>query len=187
MTLQSNLGPLKIHRLPNFTEPKMGRVTSTRDYSKYGRIEVVFLDYGVPCPVWVIGDIDREPVEGDMVLIGYMEGRGDRPYLIGYMKNSSYSTNFIQVKKDLIRVQLPIHQIEQDVSENLLDDSKQDQRAYMELTPTHSRFNFPTSSDGSTPPAYIEITAGGINIYHPTGNVEVQLPLGDLNVTHPVS
>lgn len=178
MQHQSSLGSRKIHRAPSYNTTKIGRVTSVKDYEKWGRIEVVFLDYGQPLPVWVVGDIERKPVEGDHVIIGYIDGRRDAPYLIGFVKNKSYTTNFIRVEKDKIRIQLPVFDVgvkngtaHNDVKGHLLDESKLPQRAYVELSSNQAKISFPTSK--SSPPAHIKITSEGMEMYHPT-NVTIQ-------------
>ncbi|AKG36083.1 hypothetical protein [Paenibacillus durus] len=171
---QAALGGQTTNRMPSFNTSRFARVTSAKDYNKYGRIEVIFLDYSVPVPVWVVGDIEREPVAGDSVLIGYMDGRKDCPYLVGFVKNESHTTNFVVVKKDKIKLQLPIFGIGEkdspatkDVAGNLLDNSKQEERVYIEATPDHALISFPTSEDGSTAPATIKVTADGVEINHP--------------------
>ncbi len=189
MKEQSSLGGRTIHRSPSYNQNKIGRVTSIKDFHKYGRIEVIFLDYSQPVPVWVFNDIDREPVEGDQVLVGYVDGRRDTPYVIGFLKNGSYTTNFVVVKKDKIKLQLPIFDIgvkdgvaHKDVQTHLLDNNNQAQRAYIELTPTEALLKFPTSKDGSTPPAHFKVTATGMEAFHPTGNFVVKLPKGEMHI-----
>jgi len=184
---QSALGGKSVNRLPKFDSTRLAHVTSTKNYEKYGRIEVVFLDYSQPVPVWVIGGIDREPVEGDTVIVGYLDNRKDAPYLAGFLRNSSYGTNFITVKRDLIKLQLPIFEIgvkdgtaDKDVQGHLLDDSKQSQRAYVELTPAHALISFPVDKSGSA--ATIKITQAGFEFFHPTGNAIFKLPNGHLDV-----
>ena len=189
MQEQSSLGGRVISRLPNYTHTKIGRVTSVKDFHKYGRIEVIFLDYSQPAPVWVFNDIDREPVEGDQVLVGFIEGRKDAPYVIGFLKNASYTTNFVVVKKDKIKLQLPIFDIgikngkaHKDVQEHLLDNNKQSERAYIELTPDGILASFPVDKDGAEPPAHIKIDASGIELFHPTGNITLNVPKGIVDV-----
>lgn len=128
---QAGLGNKKIHRMPTYTETQIGRVTSANDFKKYGRIEVIFLDYGQPFPVWVSGDIDREPVSGDQVLVGFIQGRQDNPYMLGYVRNEAYTSNFILVEKDKITLQLPTDP--EDIKGHLLDDSKKDSRVIIEI------------------------------------------------------
>jgi uncharacterized Zn-binding protein involved in type VI secretion len=174
MAGQNAFGSKQVHRDPDFSGvTKIARVTSAVDFNQFGRIEVIFLDYGQPMPVWVVGDIEREPVAGDQVIIGYIDGRKDSPYLIGFVKNKSYTTNFVVVKKDKIKFQLPIFDIgvidgkaHKDTEGNLLDNSKQAERAYIELTPTYALLSFPTSPTGATEPAIIKVTATGIDITH---------------------
>ncbi len=171
---QAALGGQTTNRMPAFNATRPARVTSTKDFNKYGRIEVIFLDYSVPLPIWVVGDIDREPMPGDSVLVSYMDGRKDCPYLAGFIKNESYGTNFFVMKSDKIKLQLPIYGIGEkdskatkDVQGHLLDNARQKDRAYIELTPTHALVSFPTSEDGSTVPATITVTADGVTITHP--------------------
>jgi hypothetical protein len=171
---QSSLGPKHVHRLPAFHETKLARITSTREYLKYGRVEVIFLDYSHPVAVWVIGDLDREPTEGDRVLISYMEGRHDAPYIVGFVRNKAYTSNFITVKKDKIKIQLPVFGIgtdgskaDKDIQGHLLDDTKQNERAYIEISPSEVAINFPFDATGVKSPATIKLTASGIEINHP--------------------
>ncbi|MNN15435.1 hypothetical protein D3C81_1285380 [compost metagenome] len=126
------------------------------DYTKYGRIDVIALDYSQPAPVWVVNELEREPVEGDQVLIGYIEGRKDMPYLHGFLKNKNYTTNFVVVKKNKIKLQLPVFEIgvidgtsHKDIISNLLDNTKQDERATFEMTPDHLMVHYPFNKDMS--------------------------------------
>lgn len=206
MQEQAGLGQRKEHRAPTYSQNKIGRVTSTADYAKYGRINVMFLDYGQPAPVWVIGDLDREPVTGDSVIVGWLDGRKDAPYLQGFVKNEAYTTNFISVAKDKVRVQLPVYDIgtkggvsAQDVDGNLLDEGNLPKRAYVELTPDGVTVSFPTSKTGSTPPATITLTATDVTIEHPLkvnitspkdisitstgGNVSLSAPSGNVTAS----
>ncbi|CAJ1315909.1 hypothetical protein [Paenibacillus nuruki] len=202
---QSALGGRTVNRQPPFNSARLAKVTSTKDYSKFSRIEVIFLDYSQPVPVWVMNDIDREPVVGDSVLIGYIDNRKDSPYLIGFQKNSSYSTNFISVQQDKIKLQLPVYDVgikdglaHKDVQSNLLDDSNQLKRAYIELDPDHALVSFPTDRVGKPATftidknkveasypvgdelAYIRMNAEGFEFFHPTGSATFKLPKGDI-------
>lgn len=202
---QSALGGRTVNRQPPFNSSRLAKVTSIKDYMKFGRIEVIFLDYSQPVPVWVMNDIDREPVVGDSVLIGYIDNRKDSPYFIGFQKNSSYATNFISVQQGKIKLQLPIHDIgikdgiaHKDVQSNLLDDSNQLKRAYIELDPDHAIVSFPTDRLGkpatftinkneveATYPvgddtAYIRMNEDGFVFYHPTGSAVFKLPQGTI-------
>lgn len=99
--MQSSLGGARPHVMPSYTITKLARVTGTKNYTK-GKIEVTFLDHGKASPVWIIGDLDREPAEGDMVLIGFIDGRKDSPYLAGFVANQSKTSNMVRVNKDRI-------------------------------------------------------------------------------------
>lgn len=171
---QNALGGRTIHRAPSYTQAKIGRVTSIQDYKRYGKIEVVFLDYGMPFPVWVIGDLDREPVSGDQVVVGYMEGRKDSPYLAGYIKNESYTSNFVQIQQDRIRMQLPVFDVGErngdahnEAKTGMVDDNQPHanslthHRAYVELTPEHALISFPYDPNHVEPPVTIKLTTEG--------------------------
>ena len=154
---QTALGDKKLHKHPKFTDTKIGRITATKGYKDYGRIEVIFLDYSQPCPVWVTGHVDREPVEGDQVLVGFIDGRADAPYLIGFIRNESYTANFISVEKGAIKIQLPVIEALKDIKENLLDDSKASQRAY------------------------VIVKSNSIEIHHPDGDINI-IASGTINL-----
>jgi hypothetical protein len=173
---QSALGGRHVNRLPGFNTNRQARVTSAKDFHTLGRIEVLFIDYSQPMPVWVVGDVDREPVPGDFVIIGYMDGRKDMPFLQGFVKNQAYTTNFIMIQKDKIKLQLPVFAVgvkdgtaHNDVKTHLMDNAKQNQRAFIELTETHVLVSFPTSEDGSTPPATITVSKDAMELNHPKG------------------
>ncbi len=203
MKNQSSLGGRTVNRQPEFGANRLAKVTSAKDYLKYGRIEVIFLDYSQPVPVWVFNDIDREPVEGDTVLIGYMDNRKDAPFMIGFQRNGSYGSNFIAASRDKIRLQLPIFDIgvkgglaDQDTQGNLLDESKLPTRAYVELSPEQAVIHYPANKEGSTSSitmtaedttikhatGYIKITDTGFEFFHPTGSAVFKLPQGDIKV-----
>lgn len=139
---QSALGTHRVvHVKPSYVKSRIGKIRSVRDYQTKGFIEVQFLNYGLPFPVWVVGDLDREPSEGDMVVIGYMEGRKDAPYLAGFVRNQSVTSNYIVVTEDTIRFQLPIDS--KDKTGHMLDDSKLSTRAYIEVTANQITLNHP--------------------------------------------
>jgi hypothetical protein len=150
------LGQKKLHKSPQYTMDKIGRVTSAADYKTKARIEVEFLDHGKCMPVWVVGDVDREPMPGDMVVIGYMEGRKDCPYLRAFVRNESYTANYIEVGLEYIRFQLPKNKDDREKSMN--DDSLKSSRVY------------------------IELNASGIALYHPDGDVFLNAPKGNVNI-----
>ncbi len=203
MKNQSSLGGRTINRQPEFGANRLAKVTSTKDYTKFGRIEVIFLDYSQPVPVWVINNIDREPVEGDTVLVGYMDNRKDSPYMIGFQRNSSYGSNFITAARDKIRVQLPVFDIgvkgglaHQDTQGNLLDESKLPTRAYVELSADKAVIHYPADKEGAASSitmtatdttikygtGHIKISETGFEFFHPTGSALFKLPQGDMKV-----
>lgn len=152
----NSLGDRKLHKNPSYFMDKMARVKSAADFRTKGRIEVEFIDHGKCMPVWVVGDVDREPVTGDMVIVGYMEGRKDAPYLKSFIRNESYTANYIEVGKDYIRLQLP--KVKEDREKHMLDNSRKASRAY------------------------IELNANGIAFNHPSGDVTVNVPKGKMNI-----
>jgi hypothetical protein len=129
---QSGLGAKTIKRQPTYDMTQIGRVVGVADYVKYGRIEVIFLDYSKPFPVWVNGSVDRAPVAGDQVLVGFIKGRQDAPYLAGFIRNESYTSNFVLIESDRIVLQLPIDT--EDSDGHLLDDTRKASRVSVELT-----------------------------------------------------
>jgi hypothetical protein len=185
---QSSLGNRRIHRTPAHTQSKIGRVTSIKDYRDYGKIEVVFLDYGMPFPVWVVGDLDREPVTGDQVIVGYMEGRKDAPYLAGFVKNESYTSNFVQVSMNKIRLQLPVFEVgvrggdaHKEAQSGLTSDQTlKHHRAYVELTPDHALISFPHDSGYSASPVTIKLTKAGV-IEMDANSIEMNANSIDMN------
>lgn len=150
----NSLGTKRVHRNPSYFMDKLGRVTSAADFRSKARIEVQFLDHGKCMPVWVVGDVDREPVAGDMVIIGYMEGRKDSPYLKAFVRNETYTANYIEVGKDYIRFQLPKNT--DDRAKHMLEDAKKSSRVYLELN------------------------ANGISLYHPDGDIFLNTPKGNV-------
>jgi hypothetical protein len=132
MKTQSSLGREQTYNVPMYDQTQIGHVTSIKDYKKYGRIGVIFLDHSQPVNVWAIGcSMDREPVEGDMVLVGFIQGRPDSPYMINFVRNESYTSNFVVVDKDKILIQFTTDL--EDIREHLLDDAKKPQRMKIEL------------------------------------------------------
>ena len=172
MAVQSSLGEKKVNRFPSFTKNNIGRVTKNSDYEAHGIIEVVMLDYSKPFPVWVVGDIDRKPMTGDMVLVGYIDGRKDAPYLVGFVKNKSYTTNFIEVREDRIRVQLPVKQIgvkdgtaHNDTKTNLTSDGNLPNRGYVEIKGAKITIHHPSE---------VDIVSGGNIGITAIGNITMQ-------------
>lgn len=147
MQTQSALGNKVLNRLPDFSQTFLGRVTSVKDFDR-GRVEIALIDGGTPIVASVVGQIARKPVEGDKVLISYISGRPDAPYLLGFVHKDSFSSDSIRVEKDKITVKLPNNAASVELSEN-------------GTVRINSKFG--------TTNAYINITASGIEIYHPNG------------------
>lgn len=142
MREQSALGANKAYTCPTYNLTQIGRVISTGQYKKYGMVEVVFNDYSKPFPVWVVSEVDRQPIEGDMVLVGFIQGRHDAPYLMGYIRNESYTSNYISIEKDRIILQIPTS--DADKKAHLLEDSGKDTRVYVEVKASEVVIHAPT-------------------------------------------
>jgi hypothetical protein len=147
MQEQAALGNRQVYSKPSYSLTQVGRVVSVGNYDKTGTIEVVFLDYSKPFPVWVNGDIDRKPTEGDLVLVGFIQERQDAPYLAGFVRNESYTANFIKVEKDRIVIQLPTDT--EDIKGHLLDDNKQTTRKSIVVTASGITINGNISVNGN--------------------------------------
>lgn len=107
MPRQNALGKREVHKMPSFNDTRIARVTGTSKYETYGMIDVICLDYSQPFPVWVSGDIDRKPSDGDQVLIGFIHGRKDAPYLISFVRGYTATDDYIKVEKGKITLQIP--------------------------------------------------------------------------------
>lgn len=146
MQEQSSLGNRFIVGKQPYNQTQIGKVTSTANYEAYGRIEVAFLDYSKPAPVWVVGDLDRAPVAGDLVLVGFIQNRSDAPYLAGYVRNECYTANFVKIEKDKITIQMPT--VAADINGHLLDTSMKGSRVSIELTASGVAINGSISCTG---------------------------------------
>ena len=165
---QTSLGTKKLHVRPRYDQVQIGYVTSTKDYKAYGRVNVVCLDYSVPFPVWVSGSIDREPVEGDQVILGFLLGRPDAPYLAGFVRNESYTSNFIRVEQDRIILQIPTDL--EDIKSHLMDDSKSESRITIELTVGGIKFRGEVTATNVTA---TNVTATNVTATNVTASGEV--------------
>lgn len=132
MQEQSSLGNRKVHDQISYNMTQIGRVTSTANYDTVGRIEVAFLDYSKPAPVWVVGSLDKKPVEGDLVLVGFIQGRADAPYLAGFVRNDHYTANYIKVEKDRVVIQIATNAA--DIAAHMVDDQLKPTRSIVEIT-----------------------------------------------------
>lgn len=108
---QSSLGAPSLHSYPRFDTVRVARVTGTTDW-KLGKIEVMFNDGispgGVPVPVALIENgLNIEPCEGDWVLVGYINGKKNSPYFIGFYANKYALANRISVTKEEIKLEFP--------------------------------------------------------------------------------
>lgn len=139
MKEQSSLGTRQIYGKPAYDQTQIGRVVSTANYDLYGRIDIMCLDHSQPLPVWVCGSLDRKPVEGDLVLIGFIQSRSDSPYVIGFVRNECYTSNFVIVEDSRILIQIPTDPT--DVAGHLLDATKQSTRMSVEITAAGVQIN----------------------------------------------
>lgn len=197
MTRQSSLGSQKVNRNPKYDKTDIGRVTANDRYEKYGIIEVVMLDHSTPFPVWVVGDIDRKPMTGDHVHIGYVDGRKDAPYLVGHVKNKSYTTNFIEVDEKHVIIQLPVMEVgkkdgkaHNDTKKFLLEVKNKKQRAYVELIEDGIKIYHPVKKDDVDNGAYVEIKEKSMKLFHPVGldddGAYYDIQMDSMKMYHPV-
>jgi hypothetical protein len=152
---------------------QIGHVTSVKNYDESGRIEVIFLDSSQPFPVWVVGHIDRKPVEGDQVLVGFIQGRHDAPYLHSFIKNESYTSNFIRVEKDRIILQMPLD--DNDAKAHLPED-KRATRPYLELNSQAAMLNLGDIQISVTKDGKIHLGGGGLALARVGDSVSVNVP-----------
>lgn len=188
---QSSLGSKTLNRLPTFNDTFFAKIISTKDYEKFGKVEVVFLDTSQSSPVWVVGDIDREPVVGDFVLISFVEGKKDAPFLVGFVKNKNKTTNFVSVKENKIRLQLPtyIYDIEGnlsddslgklDLSTNLINENNKSQRVMIELNTSELNVQMPFNKFRNPMRLTMKRLGGNGSENNVTtdGEIELSLPL----------
>jgi hypothetical protein len=149
---KNNLPEKRVHKNPEYLMDKLARVVSNANYDGQRTVEVMFLDHGKSFPVWAVGHLERKPERDDLIIVGFIEGRKDSPYVKGFVKLESATSNYIVVTKDAIRLQLPLD--ETDANQHMTDDFRKDTRAY------------------------IEINNNGIALYHPTGNIYLRTPKG---------
>jgi hypothetical protein len=88
----------------SFNDNVIARVEKNDDYDK-GKIEVIFVNRTKPAPVWVFDG--PKPEVGDYVLVGYINGQKNNPYMQGIFSNKAWTSNFIVVEKDRIRIAFP--------------------------------------------------------------------------------
>lgn len=91
-----------------FNIPTLARVTKNDHYFSQSKIEVVFLNRTAPVPIWVLNSgASVKPEVGDYVLVDYIDGQKNNPYMVGLVSHKAYTSNFIRVEKDMIRIQFP--------------------------------------------------------------------------------
>jgi hypothetical protein len=151
---QSSLPPQKarITQFENFNMNSMARVERVDDYDK-GKIEVVFLNRTKPAPIWVFDG--PKPAVGDYILVGYIDGQKNNPYMQGFFSNKAWTSNFILVEKDRIRIQFPT--VEKDVTG--ADPTKENDPK------NHLR----NDTQYLNTRGYIQIDADGMTLHMPSG------------------
>lgn len=160
---QSSLPPVQARQTAfmNFNDTLMARVEKTDDLKEQGRIEVIFLNRTKPAPVWVFDGPD--PVVGDYVMVGFVNGQKNNPYVAGIFKNRAWTSNFILVTNEMIRIQFPTEEKdvtgddpkkENDPKSHLRDAAKLETRGYLQIDATgiklHAPAGLPVEIDADT-------------------------------------
>jgi uncharacterized protein involved in type VI secretion and phage assembly len=106
MTTQTALGRPTPYPYPRFDHVAIAIVTSNVDYDTLGRVEVLFMNDGglaggVAVPVYVVeSGLSVKPEEGDTVLVGFVQGNKDNPWLIGTFKGKAATSGMIALTKE---------------------------------------------------------------------------------------
>lgn len=168
---QSSLPPKRSREtaFQSFNENIIARVEKTDDYETKGKIEVIFLNRTKPAPIWVFDG--AKPEVGDYVLVGYINGQKNNPYMQGLFSNKAWTSNFVRVEKDRIRIQFPTDdkdvtgedpETENDPKSHLRDDATYlAKRAYLEIDKTGIKVHIPPDMDPVMP---LTIEADAVNV-----------------------
>ena len=148
---QNSLGEFKTHKPDSFTQLIPGRVVSTVDYEEFKQVAVSFSKGGTTLPVWVVEDgVSPKPVNGDWVLVGFIGGHKNQPYIAGYYRGNYAWSNHIMMRRDEtteeILIQLPVLPELKivDLEEHLTNDTKKETRAFVHLHTDFAEISFPT-------------------------------------------
>jgi len=160
---QASLPPVQPRQtaFQQFNDVLMARVERVDDLQTKGRIEVIFLNRTKPAPVWVFDGPD--PVVGDFVMVGFVNGQKNNPYVIGIFKNKAWTSNFLLVTEKMIRVQFPTDtkdvtgedpSKENDPKSHLRDPAKLETRGYLQIDASgiklHAPAGLPVEIDADT-------------------------------------
>lgn len=150
---QHVLGEFKTHKPSSFTQLIPGQVVSVVDYDEFQQVEVAFSEGGTTIPVWVVEDgVSPKPVNGDWVLVGFIGGHKNQPYIAGYYRGKYAWSNHIMMRRDEttaeILIQLPT--LTTDLEEHLTDDTKKETRTYIRLSHEGFEINHPQSDSVRT-------------------------------------
>lgn len=109
-TAQTSLGQPIPYPYPRFDHVAMAKVTGTVDYATIGRVEVQFINDGglaggMAVPAYVVeSGLSVGPEEGDTVLVGFIRGDKNSPWLIGTFMGGAATSGLLRLKKDRFTV-----------------------------------------------------------------------------------
>lgn len=108
---QASLGSPKPHPYPRFDHVLIAKVANNADYAN-GRIEVQLDDGIIPggilVPVFIShSGIEVKPEQGDTVLIGFLQGAKNNPWLINFAQGKHAYAKSIMVDENGITLQWP--------------------------------------------------------------------------------
>lgn len=156
---------IQVTQHQKFIEPQMARVSKNTDYFTHGKIEVIFINRTKPAPIWVLeSGASPKPEVGDFVLVGYIDGQKNNPFMAGIFSHKAWTSNFIRVEKGMIRIQFPT-------------DPKDVDQSNSSSTKNHLRDDAKYLSSR----AYVQVDASGIKVHAPAG-LDVTLEADTVNV-----
>ncbi len=164
----------RITQFQEFIKQGFARVTKNDDFETKGKIEVEFLNRTKPAPIWVLDPSVGKPEVGDYVLVGFIDGQKNNPYMAGIVAHKAYTSNFIRVEKTGITIQFPLDETdvvgsgETDPKNHLRDDSKQSTRIYLKIDASGATLHVP----GALP---LNLQASAVNILNTNGTTRTTL------------
>lgn len=176
---QASLPPKQVREtaFQTFNDTQIARVQKTDDYDAKGKIEVIYVNRTKPAPIWVFDG--PKPEVGDYVLVGFINGQKNNPYMVGLFSHKAWTSNFVRVEKDLIRIQMPTDDhditgldptVENDPKNHLRDDATYlTQRGYIQIDKTGIKIHLPA---GMTPVLPLTIEADEVDITTKTANLK---------------
>lgn len=160
---QASLPPVQPRQtaFQQFNDMLMARVEKVDNLETKGQVEVIFLNRTKPAPVWVFDG--PSPAVGDYVMVGFVGGQKNSPYIAGIFRNRGWTSNFVLVTDKMIRIQFPTDSTdvtgadeskENDPKSHLRDDEKLDTRGYLQIDAEgiklHAPAGLPVEIDADT-------------------------------------